>query len=230
TAAVAGILPALHATRRGAGADLRQLSGSTGPRLGPLWSALIVAQVAFAVAVLPTAVKLGLNQIRAGLTRPHYPVEEFVSAALLTESESSAFGGRLAEMRRRLEADPAVAGVTFSGSPPERHITGPIEVEAISPGQVDAGGATGGMRGVTTLGIDTAYLDVHGRRIVAGRPFSALDASASASTTVGGGPVIVDVSFAERFLNGASPVGRRMRYAGTSHGPRSPWYEIVGVA
>jgi len=224
TAAVAGILPALHATRRRGGADLRQVGRSTGPRLGRIWSALIVTQVAFAVAVLPAAIKMGLNQVRGSLTRPNYPVEEFVSAAVLTESESRSFGRRLTELRRRLEADPAVAGVTFSGSLPQRGISGRIEVEGISPGQVGAAAATSGMRGVTTLGIDTKYLDVYGRRVVAGRPFNALDASADDDA------VIVDVSFARRFLNGASPVGRRMRYAGTPSKPPSPWYEIVGVA
>ena len=224
TAAIAGILPALHATRRRGGADLRQLGGSTGPRLGRIWSALIVTQVAFAVAVLPTAIKMGLNEIRSSLTRPNYPVEEFAGAAVLTEIGSSAFSDRLPELRRRLQAESAVTGVTFSGFLPQRSISGPIEVEGVSPGAVEGGAATNGMRGVTTFGIDTEYLDVHGLRVVAGRPFNALDASVS------NGPVIVDLSFAQRFLNGASPVGRRMRYAGTSNRPPSPWYEIVGVA
>ena len=44
-------------------------------------------------------------------------------------------------------------------------------------------------------------------------------------------PVIVDRSFAQRFLNGTSAVGRRMRYAASApNGQPSPWYEIVGVA
>ena len=79
-------------------------------------------------------------------------------------------------------------------------------------------------RGLTTFGIDTDYLDVYGLRVVAGRPFNALDASAS------DGRVIVDRSFEQRFLNGTSAVGRRMRYAATPNRPPSPWYEIVGVA
>ena len=207
TAAIAGILPALHATRRRGGADLRQLGGSTGPRLGRMWSALIVAQVAFAVAVLPAAIKMGINEIRSSLTRPNYPVEEFVGAAVLTEIGSSAFGNRLLELRRRLQAEPDVAGVTFTGSLPQRNITGRIEVEGIP---VDGASATNGSRGLTTFGIDTEYLDVYGLRVVAGRPFNALDASAT------NGPVIVDRSFAQRFLNGTSAVGRRMRYAATA--------------
>jgi putative ABC transport system permease protein len=221
TAAIAGILPALHATRRRGGADLRQLGGSTGPRLGRMWSALIVAQVAFAVATLPAAIKLGLNEIRSSLTRPNYPAEEFVGAAVLTEIGSSAFGNRLLELRRRLQAEPDVTGVTFAGSLSQRNITGRIEVEGIP---VDGASATNGSRGLTTFGIDPAYLDVYGLRVVAGRPFNALDASAT------NGPVIVDLSFVQRFMNGASPVGRRMRYAARPNGEPSPWYEIVGVA
>ncbi len=221
TAAIAGILPALHATRRRGGADLRQLGGSTGMRLGRMWSALIVAQVAFAVAVLPAAIKMGLQEIRGSLTRPNYPAEEFVGAAVATENASSPFGNRLLELRRRLRAEPDVTGVTFTGSLSQRNITGRIEVEGIP---VDGASATNGSRGLTTFGIDTEYLDVYGLRVVAGRPFNALDASAT------NGPVIVDLSFAQRFLNGTSPVGRRIRYAARPNGEPSPWYEIVGVA
>jgi putative ABC transport system permease protein len=221
TAAIAGILPALHATRRRGGADLRQITGSTGMRLGWMWSALIVAQVAFAVAVLPAAIKLGINEIRTYLTQPNYPIEELVGAAVVTENTSTPFGNRLLEMRRRLQAEPEVTGVTFTGSLPQRNITGRIEFDGIP---MEGAGAPNWSRGLTTFGIDTDYPDVYSLRIVAGRPFDALDASAS------DGRVIVDRSFVQRFLNGTSAVGRRMRYAATPNRPPSPWYEIVGVA
>jgi predicted permease len=226
TAAIAGILPALHATRRRGGADLRQLGGSTGLRLGWMWSALIVAQVAFAVAVLPAAIKLGINEIRTYLTQPNYPIEELVGAAVATENTSSPFGNRLLELRRRLQAEPDVTGVTFTGSLPQRAITGRIEVESIA---VESAADT--HRGLTTFGVDAEYLDVYGLRVVAGRPLNALDASASDPSTMleGGGPVIVDRSFAQRFLKGTTAVGRRMRYAANPNRPPSPWYEIVGV-
>ena len=222
TAAIAGILPALHATRRRGGADLRQLGGSTGMRLGWMWSALIVAQVAFAVAVLPAAIKLGINEIRTYLTQPNYPIEELVAAAVVTENTSTPFGNRLLEMRRRLQAEPEVTGVTFTGSLPQRNITGRIEFEGIP---LEGAPPPNWSRGLTTFGIDTDYLAVYGLRVVAGRPFNALDASAS------DGRVIVDRSFVQRYLNGTSAVGRRMRYAANGPTrPPSPWYEIVGVA
>ena len=59
-----------------------------------------MTQIAFAVAVLPTAIKIGLDGIRSSLTRPNYPVEEFVVADVQTEIESSSFGNRLAELRQ----------------------------------------------------------------------------------------------------------------------------------
>jgi hypothetical protein len=160
----------------------------TGLRLGRMWSALIVAQVAFAVAVLPAAIKMGLKDIRTSLTRPNYPIEEFVGATVATENVSTPFGNRLLELKRRLQAEPDVTGVTFTASLPQRNITGRIEVEGIP---VEGATATNWSRGLTTFGIDTDYLDVYGLRVVAGRPFNPLDASAS------DGPVIVDRSFAQ---------------------------------
>jgi len=203
-----------------------------------MWSALIVAQVAFAVAVLPAAIKLGINEIRTYLTQPNFPIEELVGAGVVTENTSSPFGNRLLEVRRRLQAEPEVTGVTFTGSLPQRAITGRIEVEGIPP---ESTAPRNWSRGLTTLGIDLDYPDVYGLRVVAGRPFNAGDASPSAgpstllgagpSTTLGAGPVIVDRSFVRRFLNGTSAVGRRMRYAANGpNRPPSPWYEIVGVA
>jgi putative ABC transport system permease protein len=219
-AAIAGILPALHATRRRAGADIRQLGGSTGMRLGRLWNALIVVQVAFAVAVLPAAIKFGAREIRSSLTAPTYPIEEFVDIRLAMDS-ADLFGSRLLEVKRRLQAEPEVVGVTFTASLPQRDSTGRIEVEGI---QVQGVPAPTGSNRVTTFGIDSDYLDVYGLRVVAGRSFNALDASAS------NGPVIVDRSFVQQLLRGESAVGRRIRYvASSSNELPSPWYEIVGV-
>src|SRR4030095_9602132 len=176
------------------GADLRQLGASPGMRPGWMWSALIVAQVAFAVAVLPAAIKMGINEIRTYLTQPNYPIEELVGAAVATESISSPFGNRLLELRRRLLAEPEVTGVTFTGSVPQRAITGRIEVEGIP---VESTSPPNWSRGLTTIGIDADYLDVYDVRVVAGRPFSALDATASngPSTMLGAGPVIVNRAF-----------------------------------
>jgi hypothetical protein len=72
-AIIVGVLPALQATGRRIETDLRQLSGATGLRLGRMWTALIVAQVAFAVAILPPALKSGLQAATESFTHPHVP-------------------------------------------------------------------------------------------------------------------------------------------------------------
>lgn len=221
TAAIAGILPALHATRRRSGADLRQLGGTTGIRLGRMWNALIVVQIAFAVAFLPAAIKMGINEARTSLTGPNYPVEEFVGFAVGSGSTAHPLGNRLLDLKRRLQALPEVAGVTLTASLPQRAITGRIEVEGLA---VESVPATTGSSRLTTFGVDIDYLDVYGLRVVAGRPLHALDAAAS------NWPVLVDRSFERRFLNGTSAVGRRVRFAASApNGQPSPWNEIVGV-
>src|SRR6185295_13576124 len=162
----------LHATRRRGGAELRQLAGSTGMRLGRMWSALIVVQVAFAVAFLPTAIKSGLTEIRTNLTRPNYPVEEFVSAGISTGSASNPLGNRLLELRRRLQAEPEVAGVTFAAPQIRRYSPNTIEIEGLPREDVEGVAATTRSAVVTTFGIDSDYLDVYGLRLVAGRAFN----------------------------------------------------------
>jgi putative ABC transport system permease protein len=61
------------------------------------------------------------------------------------------------------------------------------------------------------------------RPIVAGRGFTEWDVSAGARH------VIVNEAFARRFMNGASPVGRRVRYAIADAAAPEEWLEIVGV-
>jgi putative ABC transport system permease protein len=212
TVGVVGVLPALQVTRRNVTGEIHQLATSV--KLGRTWSVLIVAQVAIAVAALPVVVRIGLTEIRSGLTRTTYPIEEFLGLTVTTESGKDRLGHRLTEFKRRLQADPDVAGVTFAASLPGRG--GRVELRGTTRAAV-----AGSLR---TFGIETDYLEVYGLRILAGRSFHALDAGDLAN------PVIVDQSFVRRFLNGEYPVGRQFRYAAGAGRPEaSPWYEIVGV-
>ena len=54
-AVIMGVLPGMKATGVGLTASLHQVTGRSGSRLGPMWTTLVVAQVAVAVAVLPAA-------------------------------------------------------------------------------------------------------------------------------------------------------------------------------
>ena len=59
--------------------------------------------------------------------------------------------------------------------------------------------------------------------IRAGRDFHAGDRASGAATA------LVNEAFARRYMNGASPVGRRVRYASADPGTPQPWLEIVGM-
>jgi hypothetical protein len=63
-AAVMSILPGVRATSRGVAANLRALDARTGPRLGWLWTSLVVTQVAVTVAVLPLAAYIAWQVVR----------------------------------------------------------------------------------------------------------------------------------------------------------------------
>src|SRR5919112_2223570 len=79
-AVVAGVLPALHATGRGAQDTLKQASSTAGLRLGRVWTVMIVAQVAIAMIGLPVIIKISLDAIQGGLTKANYSEESLLAA------------------------------------------------------------------------------------------------------------------------------------------------------
>src|SRR5262249_26459300 len=80
-AAIIGIVPALQATRRGLENRLG-VAGAGGMRLGKTWTILIIAQVAFAVAILPSAVSIAWKDTLDGIAGLGFAAEEFLSAQL----------------------------------------------------------------------------------------------------------------------------------------------------
>jgi peptidoglycan/xylan/chitin deacetylase (PgdA/CDA1 family) len=212
------LLPGLKSTGRGLQADLRRLGSGASVRLGRAWTALIVAQVAVAVTVLPTAVYLGFDAVRMAAVRTTFPAHEFLTAGLglavpvrpgmdgedYRRVTATRFAVRLPELERRLEAEPTVAGVTFEGRLPDR---GPgIEIEG-APGPAKAGTYR-----VPSTGVATGYFELLGARVLAGRGFRASD------TGEAGGGLIVNEAFVRTLLDG-----------GTGKGVPGPWLEIVGV-
>jgi predicted permease len=231
-AVIVGVLPAMQATSRRLQSTLRQLSGGTGIRLGRTWTVLIVAQVAIAVAALPASVSMGWREIRGALTRPTYAPEEYLVAAVqaeldaapgaaaTTRADSAAFGARVAELLRRVEAQPGVVGATYQATLPDR--TARVEVEGV-PAPSPSG------HRVMSVGVAPDNLDLFDARILAGRGLTAGDLG------VGSTAVVVNQAFVTQVLGGARALGRRVRHmaprtaSGEAPEP-GPWYQIVGVA
>src|SRR5690606_574878 len=211
-AATVGIVPGLKSTGGGLGADLRRLDSGSSVRLGGKWTALIVAQVAVIVTVLPAALYLGFDTIRMGAVRTTFPAQEFVVAPLglavpvhpgmdgedYRREGSARLAVRLPELEQRVEADPAVAGVTFEGRLPGRGSL--IEIEqGFGIGQVDG-------RSGSSIGVAVDYFELLGTRILAGRGFRSSDADGS------GGGLIVNESFVRETLEGGPALGRSVRF------------------
>lgn len=90
-AVIVGVVPALRATRRHVHAGLQQLGpGRSGMRLGRTWTALIVAQVAVTVAILPWAIVGVDSWLRHRMAGPGFPAAEFLTARLYVDREHAA--------------------------------------------------------------------------------------------------------------------------------------------
>jgi putative ABC transport system permease protein len=237
-AAVVGVLPALKVTGKRLQANLQQYSSrGAAMRLGPMWSALIIVQVAIAVAALPVAVDFSEQYIRLGTRAPADAAHGLLRATVVMVGEASpdadsataqrAFAARLAdrsaELIRRLEAQPDVAGVAFADRFPGLERGASIEVGSTAAMDTTEGAGPVFME-VRTGRVSPDLFDVFEVPILAGRGFGPADARAGATA------VIVNTSFAERVASGAGVLGRSIRYAERGEDASAgPWLQIVGV-
>ena len=236
-AAIMGVLPGLKVTGSRLSSSLRALGGATGARLGRVWTALIVAQVAVAVAILPVAVFAVWRVVRAEIAEVGFPPEEIAvgSLALMGESEwpadaewngsefQAAFRDRQLELARRLEEEPGVSAVVFSSGIPG--IDGPARRVEFEGGPPLPGAA---VRWAGPTRVDPGVFAAYGADIVAGRAFQHGDVGNASR------PAIVNRTFVRLFLGNGPVLGRRFRYPQWRRDqPEAPgseeWHQIVGV-
>lgn len=249
-AAIVGVTPALKATGRHVHTRLQTLSPGSGSRMqmGRLWTALIVAQVAVTVAILPMATYFAWSSLRLQ-SGGGYATAEFLSASLslertaapTTEAGDEAiaarYGSALAEIERRLKDDSRVREVTFSLTSPGRELAVVLEAEGV-PVPVDAVNyniVEGTKRGtlVRFNRVAPNFFSSFDVPVSIGRGLTAVDASADAAGVTPG--VLVSRGLVDQVFSGANPLGRRIKYVGRSREAPSGnvvlerWYEIVGV-
>ena len=216
-AAIVGILPALQATRSGLQGGFR-VAGIGGMRLGKTWTILIIAQVGFAVALLPPALSSAWEDAQDGIAGLGFAAEKFLSAELGMDSVSDTpeftrrFAARQTELMRRLEAEPRVSDVTFAMSNPGNERGARIEAEDVDD-----------VHEVRFSRVDVDYFRVFEVPLLAGRGLEPVDLPSEKSPE--GGAVVVNQSFAQRIFGG-NALGRRIRHVGKDPGP---WYQIVGI-
>ena len=251
SAAIVGVVPALKATGWRVQARLQGLSAGSGSRMqmGRLWTILIVAQVAFTVALLPATMFHIWNSLRVRTTQPGAAIQEFLTTHLVMDRASAGpatetmqrefrgrYAGRQTELERRLEAEPGVTGVTYLMTAPGEEQALVLEVEGM-PAPVDPvdyniveGSKRGQFVRFNRVGLD--FFEAFDVPVVLGRGFQPAD-TAPAGTP--GRGVVVNRTFAERIFSGGNPLGHRIRYVGRSREAAKEdvelngWFEIVGV-
>ena len=207
-ALIMGVLPGLKATGQRLSANLQELHGRTGTRLGSMWSTLIVAQVAVAVAILPAAVFLTWYVLRMEFAGRSVAVDRIAVANMVLSDEDSAPDEGLVRQRQdalmsRLRGEPGVTAVTFSsavpGLGPDRRIEFQPSTKIRDAGDLD----------VASFRIDVELLRVYEARLLAGRGFEARDVGAARAA-------IVNRTFVDDLLKGGGRSPRPERSARSS--------------
>jgi putative ABC transport system permease protein len=245
-ALIAGLVPALQATGRVLPVALRSLGSRTRVPLGATWTALIVAQVGLAVALLPSTMELAWGNLRPAVLGPGFAAGEFLTARLVVDSQGVPFDSRLpafgeqpfaqdrptadadlpasasrvrglqAAVLRRIEAELGTSAVTFAAALPGTEPLTFVEMDE---------GAAGGQRVrryVRANQVDRAFFVVFDVSALAGRTFDGRDFGAASTA-------IVDQTFVRQVLRDGNAIGRRVRPVPAPGSEPGRWYEIVGI-
>ncbi|HEX6050636.1 MAG TPA: ABC transporter permease [Gemmatimonadaceae bacterium] len=227
-AVVAGVMPARKVTR-GLGTQLRaRTAGGGGVSFGGVWTAVIVTQIALTVALPAVVMLVRSERERIAAYDFGFPAQEYLGVTLgidgpaeetPTPERGALLGASVEAMRRRLEVEPGVAGVTFVDRlPGEYRPARRLEVVSL-PGTPSSL--------VRTARIHPSYFEVLEAPMIAGRAFTNADVSPDARV------VIVDQGFADRVMPGRNVIGHRVRLSSgpmlDSNVAQLPWHEIVGV-
>ena len=225
TSLLFGLIPALHASRRGSGEHLKEggRTGTDGRRGRRLRAALAVGELAIALVLLVGAGLLIRSFIALNNADPGFATRGVLTLRLnlpaASYGEPARITGFFEQLVERLDALPGVesaaagtslllsrlpssAGINIEGRPPlpanARNI--PVPYDSVTP------------EFFSTLQIPL-------RR---GRMFTGADAAQSQPV------VIVNETFVRRFFPGEDPLGRRVTFNDPSQ-PTTRWQTIVGV-
>jgi hypothetical protein len=229
-ATILGVLQGLKATSAHVHAQLRNLGvGGSTLRFGRFWTAAMIAQVAITVILLPPASGISEEALRDRQIRSRFPTERYLAVRVELNREApapepSAPAGlspveqAYAEFERRIAQEPGVVAVTFGDRLPGM---GPSVRTAEF--EVSDGTAPVVIPNLWMTSVGPNFFETFDIPLIAGRAFHQGDRVPDGRT------VLVNEAFVRRYLNGLSPIGRRVRYASVEGAPAEPWLDIVGV-
>ncbi len=234
-AAIVGVLPALRITKINVQESLRsEKAAGAELRFGGFWTTVIVVQVAITVAFLPLAAGGAFESNRFAQRADAIGAERYIMASVGMDREdhaadSAAFDARarasIAELERRLRAEPGVEQVAFADRlPVTDQLTYRVELDSMT------GAPTTDTRASTLVHVSRGFFAAFGTSVIAGRGFEPLDFET-------GRVLIVNESFTRHVFGGRNPIGQRIRLVS---GPAEEvldiesvigkeWYEIVGM-
>jgi len=227
-ALIAGLVPALQATGRVLPVALRSLGSRTRIPLGATWTALIVTQVALAMALLPSTMELAWGNLRPAVLGPGFPAGDFLTARLAVDSQRiptaepdlPAFAARVRDVQiqviRQIDTEFGVSAATFATAVPG--------AEPLTLVEMDEGASSGGSvrRYVRANEVDRSFFEIFGVPMLAGRAFDGRDFGSAATA-------IVDQTFVRQVVGDGTAIGRRVRPVAAPGAEAGPWYEIVGI-
>ncbi len=233
-AAIVGVLPALRVTKLNVQESLRsEKAAGAELRFGGFWTTVIVVQVAITVAFLPLAAGGVFESNRFAQRAEGIGAERYITASVGMDREdyaadSAAFDARartsIADLERRLSAEPGVEQVAFADRlPVTDQLQYQIELDSMTAPAT-------GIRTSTLVHVSRGFFAAFGTSVVAGRGFEPLDFET-------GRVLIVNESFTRHVFGGRNPIGQRIRILS---GPAEEvldiesvigkeWYEIVGM-
>ncbi|PYR95510.1 MAG: hypothetical protein DMF84_00675 [Acidobacteria bacterium] len=217
-----GVVPALRAPRTEPIDAIREHGRGAGAERGiGFGGALVAGQVALCLVLVVSAglfirTFTTLATLNVGFDRdPVLLVRLDVPQASAEPSQRAARYERIAATVR---ATPGVAHAAISEVTPVSGTITDVYVQAENGPQL-APPQNVSYRNVIT----PDWFATYGTRLVAGRDFDERDRLASPPVAM------VNETFARRFLQGANPLGRRIRNPSSTPGETRPWMEVVGV-
>jgi predicted permease len=225
TAALAGLAPALSAARLDLVAQLRSGGrGATGSAARHGRRALVVAQVALAVAVVAAAGVLTRSLLRLQAVDMGLAADRLVFVELALPRARSNDRARhlqfLDDVAAQLEATPQVAAATPVNVAPFSGVGGWELPLFTAEGQSADRAATNPSLNLES--IHPNYFETFQVTLVRGRPFTRADREGAP------GVAIVSEDVAARVWPGEDPIGKRIKFGGPDR--NDPWRTVVGVA
>jgi putative ABC transport system permease protein len=215
TGVLSGVIPAVLGARRPMFQALRQ-SGRGGTQANRWVRRLLVSgELALTLALLCGSLLFAQNLMRLLHADPGFRSDGLLVGTINLVGpgyrDSTRRHQAFAALEERIRAMPGVQGVALgSDLPLEFGSTASFVIE----GAAQSGGTNPEAR---VRFVNASYFDVLGVPLLSGTAFAASDSSSAARS------VIVSQAFVKAFLDGANPLGRRIRFSDTER------YEIIGV-